>query len=109
MNRLEIMRQTDLARMLAELYIAMEEDILVLFTDLDSRVGKYVKELVQATGEHMILTEEGWECGQGKAGVLEAFGEDAIFAEVNAPQEEKTGVLAMKIPLPGDGGSDARH
>ena len=37
------------------------------------------------TGEHRILTEEGWQPGEVKASVLADWGEEAVLDEVNAP------------------------
>ena len=41
------------------------------------------------TGDHMILSDEGWEPGEVKAGYLEEYGPDSILDEVNAPNEEQ--------------------
>lgn len=43
------------------------------------------KELFQITGEHMILTEEGWESGEGKSAYLTEGDDNPILDEVNAP------------------------
>lgn len=44
----------------------------------------------ELTGEHMILTDEGWEPGSIKAELIEEYGFEAILDEVNAPEVEES-------------------
>ncbi len=40
------------------------------------------------TGAHMVLTDEGWQEGGNKAGLIAEYGADVIEDEVNAPKEQ---------------------
>lgn len=40
------------------------------------------------TGDHMILTDEGWEPGEAKQSYVDAGDADAILDELNAPKED---------------------
>lgn len=52
------------------------------------------KRYFQITGDHMILTDEGWEHGSTKGSYVETFGAESILDEVNAPGT----VLAIAPP-----------
>lgn len=41
------------------------------------------------TGEHMILTDEGWAGGESRQSVVDDFGEEAILDEVNKPDASR--------------------
>lgn len=45
-------------------------------------------DLYLLTGEHMILTDEGWQPGNCKQAILDEYGDDAILEEVNAPENQ---------------------
>lgn len=46
---------------------------------------KLWRDYYEYTGEHMILTDEGWEPGSVKKSYIDEFGPEAILDEVNAP------------------------
>ena len=54
----------------------------------------WLRDFYLLTGDHMILTDEGWESGEAKDNVIEQFGNDAIYDEVNAPPLSYLAVLA---------------
>lgn len=71
------------------------EDKLAKALDLLERAGERFEETppdafwwenyFQLTGQHMILTDEGWQDGRQRSEISLEYGEDAILKEVNAP------------------------
>jgi hypothetical protein len=55
----------------------------------------WLRDFYLLTGDHMILTDEGWQSGDGKNSVIEQFGNDAIYDEVNALPPTYQEVLAQ--------------
>jgi hypothetical protein len=70
-------------------------DLLEKFVDLYGEVpleGSMIgpgltlwREYYEFIGEHMILTDEGWESGEMKQSYLDEYGPKSILNEVNAP------------------------
>jgi hypothetical protein len=53
---------------------------------------KLWRDYYESTGEHMILTDEGWEPGEVKESYIDEIGPEAILDEVNCPdQKERKG------------------
>jgi hypothetical protein len=46
----------------------------------------WFKDFFTLSGDHMILSDEGWECGSAKQSYIDEFGPDSILDEVNAPE-----------------------
>lgn len=46
-------------------------------------------DLFTLTGDHMVLTEEGWEPGECKESLIAEYGEDHILDEVNGDDAPK--------------------
>ncbi len=89
-GRLEIVRDkihADLTAAQQKLAKAMDllDRASSRFEDATPPDATWYKELFLLTGEHMILTEEGWAGGESKASQLEECGEESILDEVNAP------------------------
>jgi hypothetical protein len=47
---------------------------------------KLWRDYYEWTGNHMILTDEGWEPGEGKQAYIDNCGPNVIIDEVNAPR-----------------------
>ena len=50
--------------------------------------GTWFRRYFLLTGDHMILTDEGWEPGEAKQSYLDAGDADAIQDEINIPVPE---------------------
>lgn len=49
---------------------------------------KLWRDFYEYTGDHMILTDEGWEPGEVKQSYIDEVGPEAIQDEVNAPSAQ---------------------
>lgn len=58
------------------------------------------------SGDHMIMTDEGWEPGEAKASYLEEYGAASILDEVNMPSASGDPLL-RRIDRPGNDQFDA--
>lgn len=65
-----------------------------LLSDLEDRPCRRTRDILEASGDHYICTDEGWEPGEAKAAYAEDAAErgetiaDVLIDEVNAPSEE---------------------
>lgn len=52
--------------------------------------SEWFRDFYLITGEHMVLTEEGWQAGAEKQSLIDEYGADYIQDEVNVPTKEES-------------------
>lgn len=71
--------------------------------------SNWFRDLFRLNGEHMVLTEEGWQPGCEKQALIDEYGADYIQDEVNAPAPPEHRMRIRRAEIPVEGAVRARR
>lgn len=75
---------SNIKQLQTKLDVAMKLLKRAVDSEIHAPDSDWFREYFELTGEHMILSDEGWECGSSKQSYLDEFGPDSILDEINA-------------------------